>query len=278
MSTQCTHSKCLCIMICYFCRRKERQLRSLTTDPLLEDHPHDHDENTAQCNCGAKIYYATRAEMQRQLAMSSITLRGDPHVEGASDLPDIPASHYHGVGPGVGGQQGLPMPDMCLVDNRPTGGDQPGSKPPESVPNENSPRRQMQTSFITFKPTPSGGSPDAIYNKPTTGSPRIAKNSGSPARNQGAQRTETPISEALINGDSPKVTSELLSDPRSRDQRTRYKKVKSLEDPYGTRVPAGGNIYEKRLSQLPCAECAKETINANNVNAATEQAAANKSL
>ena len=239
---------------------------------MLEDHHHDHDENTAQCNCGAKIYYATRAEMQRQLALSSMTVR-DPLVEGASDLPDIPASHYHGV---PAGGQGLPMPDMCIVDKRPTG-EQPASNPPESVPNESSPRRQMQTSFITFKPTQGGSSPESVYNKPNGGSPRNLK-SGSPARNQGTHRTETPISGALTNGDSPKVTSKLLSDPRSRDPRTRYKKVKSLEDPYGTRVPPPGNIYEKRLSQLPCADCAKETINANTVNAAQEQAAANKSV
>ena len=209
--------------------------------------------------------------MRRQLALSSMTVR-DPLVEGASDLPDIPASHYHGV---PAGGQGLPMPDMCIVDKRPTG-EQPASNPPESLPNESSPRRQMQTSFITFKPTQGGSSPESVYNKPNGGSPRNLK-SGSPARNQGTHWTETPISGAL-NGDSPKVTSKLLSDPRSRDPRTRYKNVKSLEDPYGTRVPPPGNIYEKRLSQLPCAECAKETINANTVNAAQEQAAANKSV
>ena len=240
---------------------------------MLEDHPREHDDNTAQCNCGAKIYYATRAEMQRQLALSSMAVRDTP-VEGASDLPDIPASHYHGVAPGG---QGLPMPDMCIVDSRPTG-DQPTSKPSETISSESSPPKQMQTSFITFKPAQSGSSPDSasIYNNPN-GSPRVLNYSGSPARTHGPNRTETPLSEGLATGDSPKVTSKLLSDPRSRNPRTRYQNVKPLEDPYGTRVPAS-NIYEKRISQLPCAECAKETINANNINTAQEQAAANKSV
>lgn len=280
------------IHIDYF-RRKEKQLRSLTTDPLLEDHPHDHDDNAAQCNCGAKIYYATRAEMQRQLAMSAMTLR-DPPVEGTSDLPDIPASHYHTMQ--SGGGQGLPMPDMCIVDSRPPG------EASESVPSGNSPARQQSVItfkpgqgngsqdstgaynnpdnsprvFITFKPGQSGASPDnaGTFNNPNN-SPRGL--SGSPGRIQGLNRTETPISEGILSGDSPKVTSKLLSDHRSSDPRTRYKKVKTLENPYGARLPAG-NIYEKRLSQLPCAECAKETINANNINAAQEQAAGNKSV
>ena len=256
-------------------RRKERQLRSLTTDPLLEDHPHDHDDNVAQCNCGGKIYYATRAEMQHQLAMSSITMKG-PTLEGASDFQDNPTSHYQ-ARPLSG--QGLPMPDMCLVENRPSA-EHLGSKSSEPVPGGSSPPRQMQTSFITFKPAQSADSSVGIYNHPN-GSPRVLS-SGSPARNQGPcniqARTETPISGALLNNDSPKVTSKLLPDLRpSRDSRTKHPKAKPTDDTYGSRVPSG-NIYEKRLSQLPCAECAKETIQANNLNAAQEKAAANKPL
>ncbi len=228
--------------------------------------------------------------MQRQLALSSLTVGGGAPVEGASELPELAASHYQATRPLSG--QGLPMPDMCIVDTRPVSGgggcdgvgDQAsGANPadplhhPDGGGSSNSPPRQMQTSFITFKPTqPVDNSGASIYNHPC---------SGSPARTQGAfnapqpPRTETPISEGLLNGDSPKVTSKLLPDPKpQRDSRNKHQKGRGgMEDTYGSRVGTAGNIYEKRLahaSQLPCAECSKETIKANNVNAAQEKAAA----
>ncbi len=133
---------------------------SFTTDPLLKDTQPEQEEISAQCNCGAKIYYATREEMQRQIAaLNSITVNnsnikpectGQPcTVEGCCPGPGIvPQS----CGP-ASDMVEQSLPDMCQMDNsvelHPTSPDLSSQNIKDKM---QSPGKCLQTSFITFKP------------------------------------------------------------------------------------------------------------------------------
>ncbi len=133
---------------------------SFTTDPLLKDTHPETEEISTQCNCGAKIYYATREEMQRQIAaLNSITVNnsnskpactGQPcTVEGCCPGPGIVAQS---CGPGAGMVE-QSLPDMCQMDNSV---ELHSTSPDISSQNikdkTQSPGKCLQTSFITFKP------------------------------------------------------------------------------------------------------------------------------
>ncbi len=116
---------------------------SFTTDPLLKETQHEHEENSAQCNCGAKIYYATREEMQRQIAaLNSVTVSnsGKPECIGEPCCPGL-------------GTVDQSLPDMCRVDNsvelHTTSSDLSSQNAKDNI---HSPAKCLQTSFITFKP------------------------------------------------------------------------------------------------------------------------------
>ena len=133
---------------------------SFTTDPLLKDTQPETEELSAQCNCGAKIYYATREETQRQIAaLNSITMNnsnskpactGQPcTVEGCCPRSGIvPQS----CGP-CEGMVEQSLPDMCQMENivelHSTSPDISSQNIKDKI---QSPEKCLQTSFITFKP------------------------------------------------------------------------------------------------------------------------------
>ncbi len=213
-------------------------MRSFTTDPLLEDTPHEHEDNSAQCNCGAKIYYATREEMQQQLALLSTTVPDSVTNSECQSGPCIP-----GAGPI---EQSLPMPDMCMINNSPAK-DRALPDPPNQCSNNLTPKCE-QSSFITFKPPNKGEYQgcmrDSAHDSPIRTSIYSTQNElGSKSQN------------------SPKVTAKLLPCDHSSNIKTLDNRVKTRENPYGVRDAriTAANIYSKTLPQLPCSECVKES-------------------
>lgn len=130
-------------------------MRSTTTDPLLDDAMHD--ETHLQCGCGAKVYYATRLECEMALrSQQQMALRtSEADTAKIPQEGTLPRQNTAGRAsePNV---RPLPMPDMCLVDSRklsePSNRDTLQDKDRDSG-------RQLQTSFITFKPQPPPTSP-----------------------------------------------------------------------------------------------------------------------
>ena len=111
-------------------------MRCVTSDPLLDELPHESEENHANCNCeAAKIYLAAGMETRR---LGNGKHRGDglpQHTSGNAQHP-------------------LPMPDMCMIertsDKR---GDSDGTAGHGNEHQDDNARPEMQqTSFITFKP------------------------------------------------------------------------------------------------------------------------------
>lgn len=121
-------------------------MRSATTDPLLEEHTHDNDENAAQCNCGAKIYYTSRLELQMQTATNQQRHQGIYERGGLLQQPPQE------------GDTSRTLPDMVMIERRPVHQILGDGSPLDSdgIADE---RRELQTSFITFKPQdPQSGS------------------------------------------------------------------------------------------------------------------------
>ena len=140
-------------------RRKERKLRSATTDPLLDENIHD--ETHLQCGCGAKVYYATRLECELALRnQQQMAIRSQDSIQ-SSDEQKLQADGNATIPRQLSSSRAseptirpLPMPDMCLVDTRKHSQPRdPGVASMASSQDKDS-SRQLQTSFITFKPTP----------------------------------------------------------------------------------------------------------------------------
>ena len=215
-------------------------MRSFTTDPLLEDTPHEHEDNSAQCNCGAKIYYATREEMQQQLALLSTTV---PDSITNSEWQSGPCQA--GAGPV---EQSLPMPDMCMINNSPAK-DRALPDPPNQCSNNLTPKCE-QSSFITFKPPNK-----EMYQGYMRDSAHESQNRTSIYGTQNELGCLTSNSQ-----NSQNVPAKFLPCDTSSSRNTMDNKAKPLEKPYGVRDAkiSATNIYSKTLPQQPCSECVKE--------------------
>ena len=144
----------------------------MTSDPLLDELPHESDENHANCNCeAAKIYLAAGMETRRL---------GTKHN---------PSFHPHH-------QQPLPMPDMCMVERSVDKmvDDNISVERIDELEANSRPEIQ-QTSFITFKPA-------AIYGtvRIPDGGP-VSGNRSPPACPRGLRADTLPIYGRLAGRD-----------------------------------------------------------------------------
>ena len=129
-------------------------MRCVTSDPLLDELPHESDENHANCNCeAAKIYLATGIETRRLANSVSRDSNHPPQYQ----------------------QPQQQLPDMCLVERTVDikEHDQRSVTPEDLIRPE-----IQQTSFITFKPA-------AIYG--------TARRPDSPPLERGIRADAVPI-------------------------------------------------------------------------------------
>ena len=183
-----------------------------------------------------------------------------------------------GVGGGGGGggrpnllradPQSLPMPDMCIIETvpineilagdavRPAGGGGGGGGSGQAQEDD---QREMQTSFITFKPTPStGGSGGGV---PAGGGPP----SSADCKSCCTRPTDKNLTSLQGSGTIP------IYDRRRRE-------IQTSHAPYGTlgeHARSNKTIYET-TPRKNCAECVRDTesiystrqrelLNANNL-------------
>ena len=125
-------------------------MRSATTDPLLQDPNHEHDEHTLQCGCGAKVYYATRLECQMALRAAQPGMPQEPlTISNMRAQPQPVEGEFQDIPIGGGCDQNRALPDMCIIEN-----ENETMRDLQRINEENTENDQLQTSFITFKPQP----------------------------------------------------------------------------------------------------------------------------